>query len=154
MTQAPQKDITDVADWFLNRESMPHKKLQKLCYYAVAWTYTLLDTPLCKRDEFQAWAHGPVNKHLYKKYRKFGWKNIPSPKKQTPFHSDYTDLLETVWNTYGEFNGHQLESLTHDEAPWILARGNLPITAPSNNLISVKDMKKYYKQVFDEGQND
>ncbi len=28
--------VEDIADWFLNKESMSDKKLQKLTYYAVA----------------------------------------------------------------------------------------------------------------------
>jgi uncharacterized phage-associated protein len=29
--------VENVADWFLSKGSMEHKKLQKLCYYAQAW---------------------------------------------------------------------------------------------------------------------
>ncbi len=35
-------NIFDVADWFLSKEAMPHKKLQKLCYYYKAWGLALL----------------------------------------------------------------------------------------------------------------
>ena len=35
-------DITDVANWFLLKEDMSHKKIQKLCYYAEAWSETCL----------------------------------------------------------------------------------------------------------------
>ena len=28
-------NIFDVANWFLSKEEMTHKKLQKLCYYAL-----------------------------------------------------------------------------------------------------------------------
>ncbi|WNY25068.1 Panacea domain-containing protein [Methanolapillus millepedarum] len=72
-----QFDILDVADWFLNKCPIQHKRLQKLCYYAVAWHYALLDTPLCKRDEFQAWVHGPVNPIIYAKYKNYVWTPIP-----------------------------------------------------------------------------
>lgn len=33
--------VFDVANWFLAHETMMHKKLQKLCYYAQAWFYAL-----------------------------------------------------------------------------------------------------------------
>ena len=32
-----QPTILDVAAWFLLKEDMTHKKIQKLCYYAEAW---------------------------------------------------------------------------------------------------------------------
>ena len=35
-------NIFDIANWFLSKESMPQKKLQKLCYYAKAWSLVLL----------------------------------------------------------------------------------------------------------------
>ena len=37
--------VFDVAQWFLAKESMTHKKLQKLIYYYYAWGQALL-----KRD--------------------------------------------------------------------------------------------------------
>ena len=154
MTQTPQHDITDVANWFLDMEPMPHKKLQKLSYYAVAWKYALQRKPLCRRDEFQAWIHGPVNMVLYNKYRHNGWDLIYLEGSAPKFDSIDTDFLETVWNTYGEFSGHQLEALTHTEDPWIKARGALMPTEPSNNIISVDDMIEYYNKIYDEGQND
>jgi len=53
--------VYDLANWFLNKSRMSHKKLQKLCYYAVAWHYTLYDSKLVLDDEFEAWVHGPVS---------------------------------------------------------------------------------------------
>ena len=41
-----EHSIFDVAEWFLQKESCSHKKLQKLCYYAVAWSYALFDESL------------------------------------------------------------------------------------------------------------
>lgn len=31
------RTVFDVAEWFLSKESMTNKKLQKLCCYAQAW---------------------------------------------------------------------------------------------------------------------
>ena len=30
--------VFDIADWFLKKGNMTQKKLQKMCYYAQAWT--------------------------------------------------------------------------------------------------------------------
>ncbi|EGE9348465.1 hypothetical protein IBL91_003145, partial [Listeria monocytogenes] len=55
-----------VADWFLCRKAMTPKKLQKMLYYAYAWTLTLTnDNPDDLKnklfpEKFEAWVHGPV----------------------------------------------------------------------------------------------
>ena len=67
--------IYDVADWFLSKSIMTHKKLQKLCYYAQAWSLALNDYKLVNTD-FQAWIHGPVSYPLYEKFKKFGYEPI------------------------------------------------------------------------------
>ena len=64
--------IFDIANWFLNKNNMTQKKLQKLCYYAQAWYYALKDKRLMRSD-FQAWVHGPVSPALYERFRDFGY---------------------------------------------------------------------------------
>jgi uncharacterized phage-associated protein len=62
------ENVKDIAKWFLSKESMSHKKLQKLCYYSQAWYCALYNgTPLFE-DEVQAWIHGPVIASLYPIY--------------------------------------------------------------------------------------
>ena len=55
--------VFDVANWFLMKGDMTHKKLQKLCYYAQAWAYALKGYRLEDTD-YQAWVHGPVSPAL------------------------------------------------------------------------------------------
>ncbi|WNY23400.1 hypothetical protein MmiHf6_07070 [Methanimicrococcus hongohii] len=146
-------DIFDVADWFLNKEPLQHKKLQKLCYYAVAWTYTLLDKPLCTNSDFQAWIHGPANPMLYQEYKQYGWLHIPQKECDYDF-DEAEDVLEFVWASYGDLTQFQLENLTHDEEPWQIARGDLGDSERSEAIISAADMKKYYAKIYEESQND
>ena len=144
--------ITDVANWFLTKENMSHKKLQKLCYYAVAWGYALLDRPICNDDEFQAWIHGPVSPVLYEKYKGTGWQeHLPDDAYQDNFGSATEDVLDSVWLTYGEQTGNSLEALTHSELPWIKARGNCAVNEKCANTISVDDMKEYYRSIYSGG---
>ncbi|MDV0446277.1 hypothetical protein MsAg5_01060 [Methanosarcinaceae archaeon Ag5] len=145
-------DIKDVAAWFLNKNPAPHKKLQKLCYYAVAWHYTLFDAPLCTRDEFQAWVHGPVNTVLYNQYKGTGWQPI-HPNGEVDF-GDKEEFMEMIWLTYGDLSGVQLEILTHEEEPWIKARNGLGIYESSENIISIDEMKKYYAKEYENSQNE
>lgn len=133
---------------------MTHKKLQKLCYYAVAWNYGINKDQLCKRDHFEAWIHGPVNKILYNKYKSYGWHPIP---KSFPIllNDKYKiELLEVVWNTYKSLNGHQLEMETHQDQPFIDARCGLDTFDPCTNIIKKEDMIQYYGELYEKTQGD
>lgn len=146
--------IFAVAQWFLHQESMSHKKLQKVCYYAYAWFIVFFNDPESTSDHintlcptgFEAWVHGPVCPELYQYYRTYGWNDIPYVEKQPSFPSDVDDLLYQVWNTYGSFSADQLEQLTHNEIPWQKARNGKNTDEPSNNKIDDMIIFHYYSK--------
>ena len=143
--------IFDVANWFLTKESMSHKKLQKLCYYAQAWFFVLHDDDPIFNGSFEAWVHGPVNRRLWEKFKDYGYADIPQDALSgiaKKFESKDNELLESVWETYGEYTGFQLESLTHDESPWIEARKGLSSYEPSKNIISQDTMRECYASQY------
>jgi uncharacterized phage-associated protein len=137
-------NIFEIADWFLTKESMSPKKLQKLCYYAQGWNLALKHRKLIDCT-FEAWVHGPVCFELYDKYKNYGWNHIPQNIEKSIIAEDELDILGSVWCTYGEYDGQQLEILTHREIPWINARKGLDIWDNSNNVIAEKDMEGYYR---------
>lgn len=143
-----KQTILDVADWFLNRSPMSHKKLQKLCYYAEAWSETLLGEPISEEAEFEAWVHGPVNRMIWNKYRSYGWNEIQSVPLAPNFSEQKVEVLESVWLTYHELSGTQLETLTHQEAPWQKQRSGLTSFERSENRIRVEDMVDYYRSIY------
>lgn len=143
-----EKSIQDLAKWFLAKEPMTHKKLQKLCYYAVAWGWALMDKPIVKDSDFEAWVHGPVSEILYQTYKQYGWNNIKKEKKAPKFSSDVEELLNSVWETYGDKDGNELEALSHSEKPWKEARVNLDEDERGNAIISPKTMKTFYRSIY------
>ena len=143
-----EKSIQDLAKWFLAKEPMTHKKLQKLCYYAVAWGWALMDKPIAKDGDFEAWVHGPVSEILYQTYKKYGWNNIKKEEKAPEFPSDIEELLNSVWETYGDKDGNELEALSHSEKPWKEARVNLDEDERGNAIISPKTMKAFYRSIY------
>lgn len=147
------ENIYDIANWFLYKESMSNKKLQKMCYYAQAWYAALYDDILFN-ERIEAWVHGPVIPTLYMRYKKYGWELIPKPSEKPSFNEKVLELLESVYITYCDLTGYELELLTHSEAPWINARKGIGSLIPSNNLISHKDMHDFYLKVYEEEQND
>lgn len=144
--------IQQIAQWFLSKESMTHKKLQKLCYYAQAWHLALHGSELFE-ERFEAWVHGPVSPVLYSIYSDYGWEKIPSEKSHPVFNEEAEGILQAVWNTYGPFDGDQLEALTHSEAPWLNARGNLKPCDTCTREINHLDMKEYYLKKFKDSPN-
>ncbi|WP_339248280.1 type II toxin-antitoxin system antitoxin SocA domain-containing protein [Paenibacillus sp. FSL R10-2796] len=145
--------IQDVASFFIERsykDGIPitHLKLQKLCYYAQAWHLVLSSKKEQLFDaKFQAWVHGPVNTEIFSKYRNYGWNPIKSEKSKARFNDDQESILNEVWEAYGHHDAKFLESLTHQEEPWIEARKGLAEDDYSNNPISEKTMKRYYSKL-------
>lgn len=140
--------VFDIANWFLSKEPMTQKKLQKLCYYAQAWCYTLNDYRLMDTT-FEAWIHGPVSPPLYDKFKNFGYNSIRLVGKYNANIDDAdVELLESIWETYGDHTGNALEALSHSEPPWIEARAGYAPDERCNVPISVDSMKKYYSSIY------
>jgi len=149
-----KNNIYEVAEKFLSFESMTHKKLQKLCYYAQAWHLALLNKPLFD-DEIQAWIHGPVSPGLYHRYKEFGWRPIPEVNENdNNIPEESEELINEVMRVYGDLDGDELEMLTHEEEPWLEARGELDDLTPSHKEIEYKTMKEYYLKEYEELQSD
>lgn len=148
-------DVHDVANWFLSKSSMTHKKLQKLCYYAQAWYCALYDGSPLFEDVIEAWAHGPVIPVLYPKYADYRWNPIPQLNDiELNLEDKVTDVLDAVYRTYAKFDGDQLERLTHSENPWIEARGDLKLWEPCSVAISCKSMREYYGRKYSDAQRE
>lgn len=148
MDEVGKYSIFEIANWFLTKKEMTHKKLQKLCYYAQAWCYALKGYRL-ENTDYQAWVHGPVSPSLWEKFKIFGYDSIKI--KGTPsFNFDVEDvrLLEDVWDTYGESSGNELESLSHRELPWIEARQGYDPEERCTVVISPRTMASYYKSIY------
>ena len=142
-------DIYDLANSFLAIESMTHKKLQKLCYYAKAWYLAINDKNLVN-EPFEAWVHGAVQPRLYQKYRSYGFQSIPMCIESTDFlPEEFLDFAREIYNSYGDLSGDDLEKLNHQEMPWINARKGLKPWQNSNVVISEEDMKTYYRGLME-----
>lgn len=147
-------DISDVISFFLSKAPLSPKKLQKLLYYAYAWTLALLNENADDlrfhlfSDRIEAWIHGPVISEVYGKYRDYGWLNIPQIEffDDSIFSEDVRDILNQVWSVYGGFSGNELEAISHKETPWISARHGIPAYESSNNPILDKDMFIFYNE--------
>ena len=144
--------IFDIANFFLkivDRDSgstITPLKLQKILYYAQGYYLAKYDDELFE-DDFQAWAHGPANVDIYNEYKEYGFSAIDKPKGEVPLLDDgLIEFLYSIWNTYGIFDGKYLESLTHSETPWIIARGDCKEGEVCTNIITKESMKAFFKE--------
>lgn len=148
----------DVGRYFLylaNQERNPiaNKKLQKLVYYAQAWSLVLNNKKLFN-EPIEAWVHGPAVRSLYVQYKKFGFEPIREEIKPDTLNisGKTKELLDTVWSAYGKLDAGYLEMLTHSEEPWREAREGLQHHESSGNEISLRTMKSYYSKKMEEAE--
>ncbi|EAC4425335.1 DUF4065 domain-containing protein [Listeria monocytogenes] len=147
--------VDQVAEWFLSKDSMTHKKLQKLLYYAYSWTLTLMnddkeDLKFRLFDEkIEAWVHGPVIPKIYQNYKYHEYNTIFKINKEVDLgDKDVEGILEQVLEVYGEYDGNELESITHQEEPWQEARKGYGPLDRCNEVINDKTIfETYIKRV-------
>ena len=101
---------------------------------------------------FEAWIHGPVSPVLYDKFKSFGYHKIKlAGGYVSRVAEEDLELLESVWETYGDHTGNALEALSHTDQPWIEARVGYGPTERCNVPISAESMKKYYASIYSGG---
>lgn len=143
----------EVANWFIcnvDRESgasITHLKLQKLLYYAQAWTKVLLNKQLFF-ERIEAWTHGPVIIDVYHKFKEHSWHELPLPDDCPEFDDETEEVLNEVLRVYGKFDAKYLEELTHQEEPWLNARGDLPLEARCETEITIETMETFYRAMY------
>ncbi len=135
-----------------------NKKLQKLLYYIQAY-FVAVNEPLFPED-FQAWVHGPVLPEAYREFREFGFNpivinDLTNPEEEIEefersFNNEELELLHDVVRFYFTKKSFELELLTHRESPWLDARGDLPMDAPSEEVITKESMARFYSQYIED----
>ena len=148
--------IFDVANWFLlYKEKMIYEKLQKICYYSEAWYLALYGEKLYNDTKFKALESGPVSTELYNFFKNDGFNGFGKingliaisdrdiDERLSYINNDVnlTDLLESVWVTYGDKGPLALEVLSCSELPYKNANNK------RNKIISEKDIKNYYIKI-------
>lgn len=115
--------VHDVAAFILaefGQRNVGKMQLQKLVYYAQAWSLVWDERPLFS-EPIEAWEKGPVVGELWER-------SGPSPSIER-IGGDASKLSEAqraticaVLDFYGRRSGSWLSALTHREPPWVEAR--------------------------------
>ncbi|GAA1152311.1 Panacea domain-containing protein [Nesterenkonia lutea] len=116
----------DVAQFILEKHGeMTTMKLQKLCYYSQGWSLAWDEVPIFD-NQIEAWANGPVVRDLYRTHRgQFRISKIQGGDSNALSEAEQ-DTVNAVLSAYGHLTGQQLSDLSHNEDPWINARGDAP----------------------------
>ncbi len=155
-------DCLEVAKYFIIRADqdgreadMTNMKVQKLLYYAQSLHLALFDEPLFQ-EEIQAWRYGPVCPPAYFFYSEFEAEQLPIPSKEIidNISSPEKQLLEEVWQYFGEYHPYSLSDMTHLEFPWKKARKGRSPKERSTEPILLEDMQLLGQQKLEEIERD
>lgn len=143
-TTSTVASVKDVSKAILQKSRpISNLKLQKLLYYVQGWNLGLYREPVFY-ERIEAWVHGPVVPAAFHEYRHFGWNPITTTLEPVELLPRTMAHIEMVLKAYGDFSAVQLESLSHDEDPWIQARGSLDPKASSQNEITHAAMQRFF----------
>jgi uncharacterized phage-associated protein len=95
-------------------------------------------------ENIVAWEHGPVVVEVYQKYSDDAY-NLPLSEQDiddaTNIGKEDQDLLEQVFQIFGQYSAWALRNKTHSETPWLEATEN---GQHLGGMIDRKTMEKYF----------
>lgn len=134
---------------------MSHLKLQKLLFYCDAYHLAYFDTELVE-DEFEAWVHGPVSRRVYDSFKDksvlfadlaFSDLNVADPDAVfEQLASSQKQFIIEVLDTLTQWSDLDLETATHSEEPWKMARMGYAAGDKCSVPMSKELTRTYYKQ--------
>ncbi|MHB0952586.1 MAG: Panacea domain-containing protein [Allorhizobium sp.] len=144
-------NANELADYLLcesreRGELLTPLKLQKLMFYADAWYMALYDDELIT-EGFQAWVHGPVAPSQWHRFKEYRWNAITTELEKPQLGSSVKKHLDEIIDIFGSETAVSLERMTHQETPWLEARGGIPDDEPCNNYISKTTTRDFYKSL-------
>lgn len=160
-SKAPYSPV-EVANAFLKRaqdegEPLTPMKLLKLVYYAYGWHLALEDEKLFE-EGIEAWRHGPVVNSLWgvlqdesdiiKEPIQLFSGSVPDVDPSDGFTQE---LIDEVWDTYGDFRASKLRNLTHmPGTPWYEVHQKNEEQLPNHEPIEDWRIKDYFRSLLEE----
>lgn len=137
-----------VANFFIalgngeNEDYMTNLRLNKLMYFAQAWSLVLFGNPLFQED-IHAWQLGPVVPSIYHKYKNKGKNQITTADasfRMSMLSGDEQQLVMAVMGRYGKYSTSGLVDITHlPGSPWDTA-----FTA-NEEIIGIAQIKEFFE---------
>lgn len=149
--------LDSIINWLLNKKAMSPKKLQKMLYYAYAWGLVYFNESVDElntrlfNESFEAWVHGPVIPCVYHEYKQYGYNDIPKIDEKPLLPGDVEELMLDVLDVFGGFSANELERMTHNEKPWIEARGDAKPFDVCHTKLNDKTIYTFYLELSQSG---
>ena len=141
--------VFDAAAYILEKKGeMTTLKLQKLVYYAQAWSLVWDERPLFD-EKIEAWSNGPVVRDLFEYHRGKYYVSGIEAGDSGKLDADQKATVDMALKHYGDKPAYWLVRLSHSEPPWIEARGDLSPTESSDAEITLDSMAQYYSSLLE-----
>ena len=154
-------DSTVLAAYILYKYGpMSHLKLQKLLYLIEGYHLAYFGGSSIINDDFEAWVHGPVSRKIYNELKDKSilyddicfdleeGEETPENIMNEQLSTEQIDLVNEVLEMYVSETGLTLEAITHQQSPWINARGGVAPAEKCTNVIKRSDMKEYFSNLM------
>lgn len=128
------------------KDPLTNLRLQKLLYYAQAWSLILRESELFS-DDLQAWRWGPVVPAVYRKLPDEMAANHIGPDAfadAPDLQGDEAEFVKRVWEAYNQYSALQLLKMAHEELPWRNAWGDRPADGSGDDPISIDDLDSFF----------
>lgn len=153
-----------IANYFLDKKNhnIDNLKLNKLVYFAYAWSLIFLNGREIFKEPIQAWRFGPVIPSLYHEFKNFGWhkiekksyinlaylknenEDIVEPKIEDN-DKELMLVLDKIYKFFGHTDSWFLVDITHKkESPWAQTYKENKYNAP----IEKNKIENYYKKLI------
>ena len=141
--------VFDAAAYILEiKGQMTTMKLQKLVYYAQAWSLVWDESPLYN-EKIEAWSNGPVVRELFDYHRGQYYVSDIDHGDRRKLDDEQRATIDMVLKHYGDKPAYWLVRLSHSEPPWIEARGELSPTEQGDTEITLDSMAHYYSSLLE-----
>lgn len=129
-------------------EFLSPMRLQKLLYYVQGWSLVAREKPAFE-SPIEAWVHGPVVRSAYSAFADYGDSPIPLHEASSGgLESEMKLLVASVWEGYKTHSAIALRQKTHNETPWLEARGDLPPDQRSDTEINLTTMRQFFEDEY------
>lgn len=123
--------------------------MQKQLYYSQGFHIVFTGEYLF-HNNCEAWAHGPVYRNVYYKYKGYGYNPIEDRDYkygEIKLATVEKELLDSVIRNFGCYSGKVLDKMTHAEEPWRATRIGLSDNEGSDLIIDKKLIGKYFNEI-------
>jgi uncharacterized phage-associated protein len=144
----------DVAEYILRQmnRALDTMKLQKLCYYAQAWSLAWGRGRMFP-EPIEAWEQGPVVRSLFRQHKgRYSVDRVEGDADIVASDPVRVATIADILAFYGNRTGRELSDLTHIEDPWALtrARGNRSSGDHGRDVIPELLMERYYRGLMEQ----